>query len=70
MNVLQRFWPRASNPEVALAWLQMAGAAYAKHETTRSKARRWYRDAGKQNGGNRAELRRFQRYLSKGRAYR
>jgi hypothetical protein len=70
MSVIGQFWPRPGDREVALEWLQEAEAAYALHETTRSNPRPWYRDAGKQNGGSRAEFRRFRCYMSKGRAYR
>ena len=70
MSVIEEYWPRASDPEVALARLEVAGAVYALHEAKRSKPRPWYRDLGNRDVGSRAALRRFRRYMSKGRAYR
>jgi hypothetical protein len=70
MSVIEEYWPRARDPEVALARLEMASADYALHEATRSKPRPWYRNLGNQNVGRRAAIRRFRRYMSNGRAYR
>lgn len=70
MSVTERTLPQMPDPAVAIAYLTEQGVAYAEHEAIRSKSRPWYRHPDNQASSSRAELRRFRRYMRKGRAYR